>query len=166
MPHEPSSCRSPGWLGIVRAESPEHWRRAGELLGEYASSLDFDIEFQGFQEELSTLPGDYALPDGCLLLAEDDGKLIGCVALRKIGDGVCEMKRLYVTPAGRGQAVGQLLVQAVIDEARARGYERMRLDTVPSMRAARALYASFQFRPIAPYRHNPVPGTEFMELAL
>jgi ribosomal protein S18 acetylase RimI-like enzyme len=151
---------------VVRAETPAHWGRAADLFREYAVSLDFDLDFQGFAEEVATLPGDYAAPDGCLLLAELDGEYVGCVAARRLEAGVCEMKRLYLAPAARGHGIGQMLVRSIIEAARALGYERMRLDTVPSMEAARALYRSFGFRPIAPYRHNPVPGTEFMELAL
>ncbi|MHC4774588.1 MAG: GNAT family N-acetyltransferase [Planctomycetota bacterium] len=151
---------------LIRAETPEHWQGARILFEEYAASLDFELDFQSFDQELETLPEDYGPPQGCLLLAHQEGALAGCVASRKIGDGICEMKRLYVRPDYRAQGLGRILVEGVIEEARRQGYGRMRLDTVPSMEAARALYASFGFRPIDPYRHNPIPGAAFMELAL
>jgi GNAT superfamily N-acetyltransferase len=151
---------------LIRAEMPEHWQGARLLFEEYAASLDFELNFQSFDQELEALPGDYGPPHGCLLLAHHEGAVVGCVASRKIDDGVCEMKRLYVRPDHRAQGLGRLLVEGIIAEARRQGYGRMRLDTVPSMEAARALYASFGFRPIEPYRHNPIPGAAFMELAL
>jgi GNAT superfamily N-acetyltransferase len=151
---------------LIRAETPEHWQLARTLFEEYAASLDFDLDFQGFGQELEALPSDYGPPHGCLLLAQQQDALVGCVAFRKSGDGICEMKRLYVRPGGRAQGLGQLLVEAIIEHARRQGYERMRLDTVPSMEAARGLYASFGFRPIEAYRYNPIPGTAFMELTL
>jgi GNAT superfamily N-acetyltransferase len=151
---------------LIRAETPDHWHWVRTLFEEYAATLDFDLDFQGFDEELETLPQDYGPPDGCLLLAQQEDALTGCVAFRRSGEGICEMKRLYVRPEHRGGGLGRILVEAIIEHARRQGYERMRLDTVPSMEAARALYASFGFRPIEPYRYNPIPGTAFMELAL
>ena len=137
------------------------------LFQEYADSVGFDLCFQGFAEELATLPGKYAPPGGCLLLAHIDGKAAGCIALRPVGNAACEMKRLYVRPEFRSTGLGRVLAGRVIEEARARGYERMRLDTVaPVMERAVALYRKLGFREIAPYVDNPLPGVLFMELHL
>jgi len=153
-------------MQISRVISEGDFRKARRLIEEYASALGIDLEFQNFSHELDSLPEEYGPPSGCLLLAEDSENLLGCVALRQISAGICEMKRLYVAPAGRGSGVGRALANAIIAEARALGYERMRLDTLPSMGTARELYASLGFREIAPYRFNPIEGTSFMELRL
>jgi len=151
----------------VHAESPRQIALARELFLEYGKSLGFNLCFQSFDEELAGLPGDYAPPDGRLLLAEYDGALAGCVALHKLELHVCEMKRLYLRPQFRGKGVGLALAEAIIWEARAVGYRRMRLDTVePVMQAAVAMYRRLGFTEIAAYRPNPIPGAMYMELEL
>jgi ribosomal protein S18 acetylase RimI-like enzyme len=137
-----------------------------ELFREYEQALGVDLCFQGFEEELATLPGRYAPPRGRLLIAWDGDEVVGCVALRSLGDDLCEMKRLYLRPSLRGKGVGRALATRVIDEARAIGYRAMRLDTLPTMTEARALYESLDFRRIPPYYPSPVPGTLYMERAL
>jgi putative acetyltransferase len=138
-----------------------------ELFLEYARSLGFSLCFQNFDKELAGLPGDYAPPQGRLLLAELKRNAAGCVALHPLEPQICEMKRLYVRPEYRGQKLGLALVNAVLDEARKIGYQRIRLDTVePSMRDAVAMYRQFGFHEIASYRLNPMAGTLYMELEL
>jgi putative acetyltransferase len=153
-------------IAIEPATSGADVAVARRLFQEYADSLGFDLTFQGFEDELRSLPGDYGPPRGALLLARRAGEPVGCVGVRPLGPAVCELKRLYVRPDGRGGGVGRALTEAAIGAARAVGYERMRLDTVPSMEAARVLYRSLGFVEIPPYRHNPVAGTTFMELQL
>lgn len=151
---------------IRLAETAESLREVRALFGEYARSLGFDLCFQDFDRELAELPGEYASPGGCILLAGEGREIMGCVALRPLESGVCEMKRLYVRPAFRGRALGRRLVEAIIEESRTRGYKTMRLDTVPAMKEAIALYRSLGFQPIAPYRPNPIPGAMFFEFRL
>jgi GNAT superfamily N-acetyltransferase len=139
---------------------------ARRLFMEYAASLDFGLDFQGFDEEMKRLPGEYAPPGGRLLLAIMGATPVGCVALRRIDDRICEMKRLYTIASIRGNGVGRFLVTTVIQSARNIGYEKMRLDTVPSMKSARHIYSSVGFKKIRPYRYNPVAGATYMELEL
>jgi GNAT superfamily N-acetyltransferase len=153
-------------MTIVEARSDEDFAVARSLFGEYAAALGVDLSFQKFDVELASLPGDYAPPGGCILLARDGEAVGGCVALRPFAPAICEMKRLYVRLAARGRDLGRQLAACAVQEARRRGYQRMRLDTLPSMTAAHALYRSLGFVEIPPYRHNPVPGTRYLELVL
>ena len=153
-------------IQIVSAQSDEHYQAARDLFRQYADSLDFDLEFQGFDRELATLPGGYVPPKGCLLLASDSGRFAGCVALRPLDETICEMKRLFVKPKYRGLGMGRMLACAVIDRAREIGYTKMRLDTVSTMKEARTLYYSLQFKNIEAYRYNPHNEPSYMELEL
>ena len=149
------------------AESPEQIAQVRELFLEYANSLGFSLCFQSFDQELASLPGDYAPPAGQLILATSNGDLAGCVALHKIDRDISEMKRLYVRPHFRGKGLGRELAKRVIAEARQIGYKYLRLDTVePVMKTAVAMYRQLGFREIPPYRQNPIDGALYMELQL
>ncbi|MGA2915546.1 MAG: GNAT family N-acetyltransferase [Sedimentisphaerales bacterium] len=153
-------------LKISPAQTDKDIKAVKRLFVEYADSLECDLCFQNFKEELANLPGDYAPPSGCLLLARYNGKAAGCIALRKLSGSISEMKRLYVKPEMRGLKIGRKLVETVIAEARRIGYTHIRADTLPSMETARALYASVGFKEIKPYRYNPTEGAIFIELKL
>ena len=152
---------------ILKAQSSNQIEQARQLFLEYAESLGFSLCFQSFDKEVAGLPGDYAPPNGRLLLADHDGKVAGCVALHKLSGGICEMKRLYVRPEFRGKALGRALAERVIGEACAMGYTHMRLDTiVGKMDSAIALYRELGFREVPPYRETPIAGAIYMELKL
>jgi len=152
---------------IIQAETAEQIEAARTLFREYEAWLGVDLCFQSFEKELKNLSGEYAKPSGGLFLALSDEKIAGCIALRKVGDATCEMKRLFVRPGFRGLRLGKMLIEKVIAEAKAIGYERMRLDTLPDkMGKAVKLYKSHGFCEIAPYYNNPYKGTLFMEKTL
>lgn len=137
-----------------------------EIFLEYAGTLEFDLGFQDFKKELESLPGSYSPPRGCILLAFSEEALAGCIALRPLSPGLCEMKRLFVKPGFQGRGIGRELANALLREARSLGYERIRLDTVPSMEAAIAMYRSMGFYEIQAYRENPVAGASYFEKKL
>lgn len=151
---------------IREAETATDIAQARELFLEYQSTLGVDLCFQGFAEELASLPGHYARPAGRLLLVTNGSTVLGVVALRPILSADCEMKRLYVRASGRGAGLGRQLTEALINEARLAGYKRVLLDTLPTMSQAQALYRSIGFVEIAAYCHNPIAGTRYMALDL
>lgn len=152
---------------LFQATTDEHINAARTLFREYEAGLGISLCFQNFDQELKNLPGDYAPPDGRLLLVVENDELAGCIAMRKLSDSVCEMKRLFVRPGYRASGLGRFLAESIIDEARKLGYTHMRLDTIPGkMDKAIALYQSLGFVEIEPYRENPVEGAKFMELKL
>lgn len=153
-------------IKIVSAETEELLEKARGLFLEYAVSLGFDLGFQDFEQEMADFPDEYSAPHGCLLLALYGEELAGCVALRGLGNGICEMKRLYVKPAFRGLKVGRTLAEAIIKAGKDLGYTHMRLDTVPYMKEAISVYRSLGFKEIDSYRYNPIEGATYMELAL
>jgi ribosomal protein S18 acetylase RimI-like enzyme len=154
-------------LTIIQAASPAEIAQVRALFLDYARSLGFSLCFQNFDQELAGLPGHYAPPKGRLLLAEYEGQLAGCVALRELEAGICEMKRLYLCPPFRGKGLGRALAEHLIAEARKTGYTCMRLDTVePVMQDAVAMYRRLGFREIPPYCKNPIAGALYMELDL
>ena len=154
-------------MRIFPAHTQDDIDHARTLFEEYAANLGISLCFQNFDQELKGLPGKYAPPDGRLLLATENDELAGCIALRKLSPGVCEMKRLFVRPTYRSHGFGRVLVETIIDEARNLDYTHMRLDTLPGlMDKAIALYRSFGFVDIEPYCENPVEGAKFMELDL
>ncbi len=153
-------------IRYLKARTVDHYRTAAILFREYAESLGFDLGFQDFGQELAGLPGEYSPPDGCILLALDGEDVVGCVALRKLENSICEMKRLYVRPEFRGLGIGRELSLKIIEVARSKGYQKMRLDTLPSMKRAVTIYKNLGFETIPPYRFNPIKGALFLELRL
>src|ERR1700733_2693014 len=154
-------------LRFSQAVSPTQLLEARELFLEYAQSLGFSLCFQSFDKELAGLPGKYAPPEGRLLLADYQGQLAGCVAMRKLESDICEMKRLYLRPQFRGKGLGRALAERIISEARQIGYGRMRLDTGErAMKDAVATYHKLGFTEIPPYCENPIAGATYMELNL
>ena len=157
-------------IELCRPDSPADLASATEIFREYATRLGVDLCFQNFEEELATLPGEYAPPGGAILLAHVDGRLAGCGALRPIADvdyaNACEMKRLFVRPDFRGLGLGRLIAEALLDEARRAGYSAMLLDTLDEMEAARELYTSLGFEEIPPYYFNPLSGAHYLKADL
>ncbi|MGI8734615.1 MAG: GNAT family N-acetyltransferase [Pyrinomonadaceae bacterium] len=154
-------------MKIIQVQSPKDVQQVRKLFEEYVSWLGIDLCFQNYEKELAELPGEYAPPSGRLLIAYADDQVAGCAALRDLGNGVCEMKRLFVRPAFRGARLGWNLAEAVLKEARGIGYKRIRLDTLPGkMDRAIAMYRFLGFKDIEPYYNNPVVGAAFMELVL
>lgn len=154
-------------MRFTQATSADQIEQARTLFREYEAWLGLDLCFQNFEKELAELPGAYALPTGRLLLAYEKDELAGCVGLRKLGEGVCEMKRLFLRPRFHGQGRGRELAEAIIEEARRASYERLRLDTLAEqMGRAIELYRKLGFKEIGPYYENPVAGALFMELEL
>ena len=153
-------------MQIIEAHSIDRLKTIRQLFTEYVNGLEIELCFQNFKQELESLPGKYAPPDGRLLLALQDDQAVGCGALRKFEQGICEMKRLYVRPQFRGQRAGRKLAEALIEAARQIGYQRMVLDTLSSMKEAICLYESLSFCRTAPYYHNPSPRAVFMQLEL
>jgi len=151
-------------MELIEVTGGQDLERIRALFAEYEQDLPFDLAFQNFQEELAGLPGRYAPPMGHLLLAQCEGEAVGCVALRQIGEDLCEMKRLFVRPGFRGRGIGKALANAIVEQARRIGYKRMRLDTV--LEPAKGLYRSLGFREIPPYQPVPIEGVVFMELEL
>jgi ribosomal protein S18 acetylase RimI-like enzyme len=154
-------------LRIDQAETAGQIETVSELFREYESWLGLDLCFQGFEEELRTLPGRYVPPDGRLYIASVNDTPAGCIAMRKLDKNICEMKRLYLRPEFRGRGIGNALIDKLIIEAKRYGYERMRLDThPPKMGKAVTLYESYGFQQIPPYYDNPNKDVLFMELTL
>ncbi|MEZ5646191.1 MAG: GNAT family N-acetyltransferase [Burkholderiaceae bacterium] len=157
-------------LDLRRASSQEDLLQARALFEDYQSDLGIDLCFQDFENELATLPGEYAEPSGALVLAFVDGAAAGCCALRPLVNSdhlnACEMKRLFVRPAFRGFGLGRLLVDEILSLGRLAGYSNMLLDTLSDMEAARALYQEAGFIEVAPYYHNPLPGAHYLKVEL
>lgn len=154
-------------IEIIQAQTTEEIKQAQTLFREYEAWFGLNLCFQNFDEEVANLPGKYVAPEGRLFLAFSGEKLAGCVALRKLEDEICEMKRLFVREDFRGQNIGKILIEKLFEEARSNGYKKMRLDTFPpKMGRAVKMYESYGFREIPPYYHNPYGEALYMELDL
>lgn len=153
-------------MKIIQARTPQDMAQAKALFQAYADTLDFDLTFQGFPQEVSGLPGPYAPPHGAILLAYENSQALGCVALKPLEPKICEMKRLFVRPDVRRKNLGKKLAEAIIQLAKSMGYERMRLDTMPQFTEAISLYRALGFRPIKAYCHNPFEGALYFERLL
>ena len=153
-------------MQLLQATTPHQWSEARRLVQEYAASLDVDLSFQHFDQELQRFTSEYAAPKGAFLLAEHGGQHVACIGLRPFADDIGEIKRLYVAPAARGRGLGRMLVERVIVVARQIGYRSLLLDTLPSMQQAQSLYLSLGFKPTDAYRFNPIAGSAFLRLDL
>ena len=153
-------------LEIIPAHEEPLLSEIRVLFREYGESLGFHLCFQDFDREMAELPGRYSPPDGRLLIAKWSGRVAGCVAMKRLGPDVCEMKRFYVRSGFRGKGIGQAVAKAILDESRIAGYSCMRLDTVPSMQSAIRIYEALGFKDIEPYVYNPISGVRYLELRL
>lgn len=153
-------------LIIRQALFPTEREDVISIFREYVSTPVVNLDFQGYEAEFAELPGKYAAPEGRLLLAREEGAVMGCAALRRVNASTCEMKRVYVRPVARGQNLGRLLVEAILSEAKLAGYSRICLDVLPEFTAAQKLYESMGFEHSEPVSFNPIPGTKFLALAL
>lgn len=150
-------------MKIVAATSPEDFDTGKNLFLEYAQSLDFNLCFQNFEQELADIQVQYGIPNGCLLLVKNDGAAVGCVGVRRWKGDIAELKRMYLQPQTRGLGLGKKLLEAALENARLLGYRSIRLDTLPNMTSAIAIYREFGFTNIPPYRDNPFEGTIYLE---
>ena len=151
---------------LLQAATPHQWDAARRLVREYAASLNVDLSFQNFEEELQHFASEYAAPDGAFILAAQAGQYLACIGLRRFAEDVGEIKRLYVVPAARGRGLGRVLVEHIIAAAREIGYRSVLLDTLPFMKEAQGLYLSLGFKPTTAYRFNPIEGSAFLRLDL
>jgi putative acetyltransferase len=151
---------------IRPASFPDDLERVIAIFREYIASPSVDLGFQDYEAEFAALPGKYAAPEGCLLLAWKGEAVVGCAALRRVDEATCEMKRVYVRPRARGENLGRRLIESILAEARAAGYSRICLDVLPEFAAAQRIYESLGFQPAAPVTFNPIPGTKYLALEL